>query len=105
LPFIEPLRFAYSFFIGMGASWIYEVFRPACRTTERGIVSMTLQIGTESLWLAPLGMAIYFMLWVLCSWWREQHRRSHAYGRVIRAEFILPNARHTDHERLLRFPR
>jgi len=66
---------------------------------------MTLQIGTDSLWLVPLGMAIYFMLWVLWCWWREQHRRSHAYGRVIRAEFVLMNARHADHERLLRFPR
>jgi hypothetical protein len=66
---------------------------------------MTVVFQEESLWLVPAGLAIYFMLWVLRNWWREQHHRGHAYDRVIRTEFALSNGRFVDHDRLLRFPR
>lgn len=38
--------------------------------------SFTLKIGfnAETLWLIPLGLALWFMIWALWNWWREEHR-------------------------------
>ena len=107
---IQPLRFAYSFFIRVGVIWIYEVLRRASRLTahreaERGIVPMTLEIQEQSLWLVPMGMAICFMVWVLWGLLKETRRRNHANGRVIHAEFISPNVRSVSRDRHLQFPR
>jgi hypothetical protein len=66
---------------------------------------MTVEIQEQSLWLVPAGLAICFMVWVLWSWWREERRRSRSNDRVIRTEFVLPNARHADYGRTLRFRR
>jgi hypothetical protein len=66
---------------------------------------MTVVFEEQSLWLVPAVSAIYFMLWVLWGWWREERRRDHAKGRVIRAELILPNASRANHARTLRFQR
>ena len=66
---------------------------------------MTVVFEEQSLWLIPAVLSVCFMLWVLWGWWREERRRDHAKGRVIRAELILPNARHADHNRTLRFQR
>jgi hypothetical protein len=35
---------------------------------------MTMEFHEESLWLIPVGLAIWFMLWVLWNWWREEKR-------------------------------
>ncbi len=35
---------------------------------------MTLEIHEQTLWLIPVGLAVSFMVWVLCNWWREEHR-------------------------------
>lgn len=64
---------------------------------------MTVVIQEQFLWLVPAAMAVCFMFWVLWCWLREERHRSRATGRVIRAEFILPNAKHADNERVLRF--
>ncbi len=66
---------------------------------------MTVVIQEQLLWLVPAGMAICFMFWVLWGWVREERHSSHSNDRVIRAEFILPNAKHADNERLLHFRR
>jgi len=34
---------------------------------------MTVEIHEQTLWLIPVGLAIAFMVWVLCNWWREEH--------------------------------
>jgi len=35
---------------------------------------MKVEFGAEALWLIPVGFAIWFMLWVLWKWWREERR-------------------------------
>jgi len=35
---------------------------------------VTVEFHEESLWLIPVGFAVYFMVWVLWHWWKEEHR-------------------------------
>lgn len=44
------------------------------RWAERGIVSMTVDLHEQSLWLIPVSLAVGFMVWVLWNWWREERR-------------------------------
>jgi hypothetical protein len=37
---------------------------------------MTIEIHEQTLWLIPVSLAVGFMLWVLCNWWREEHRKT-----------------------------
>ena len=69
----------------------------------KGGLPMTVEIQEQSLWLIPFVLAICFLVWVLWGLLKEQSRQKDANSRVIRTEFILPNARHADHEPLLRF--
>lgn len=36
--------------------------------------SVILELHGESLWIIPVGLAIWFMLWVLWSWHKEERR-------------------------------
>jgi hypothetical protein len=38
------------------------------------VVTLTLEFNPESFLLVPAALAIYFMLWVLWHWWREEKR-------------------------------
>jgi len=33
-----------------------------------------MEFHSETLWLIPLGLALWFLFWVLWNWWREEHR-------------------------------
>jgi hypothetical protein len=35
---------------------------------------MKLEFDVGTLWLVPVGFALWFMLWVLWNWWRDQRR-------------------------------
>ena len=39
---------------------------------------MTVELHEKSLWLIPVGLAIFFMLWALWNWWREERRQKHS---------------------------
>ncbi|MFZ0337772.1 MAG: hypothetical protein WAL45_07050 [Terracidiphilus sp.] len=45
---------------------------------------MKLEFDVGMLWLIPVGIALWFMVWVLWSWWREERRqgrgRSQSFG-------------------------
>jgi len=66
----------------MGIIWLHEVLRAfpemqgpqQGRGLKRGIVSMTLEIHEQTLWLIPVGLAVSFMVWVLLNWWQEERR-------------------------------
>ncbi len=49
---------------------------------------MTLEFHAESLWLIPVGLALWFMLWVLWNWWREE-RRSRSFEEPVRLKRSL----------------
>jgi hypothetical protein len=38
---------------------------------------MKLEIDAIALWLIPVGIALWFMIWVLWHWQKEEHRQSH----------------------------
>jgi cytochrome c-type biogenesis protein CcmH/NrfF len=38
---------------------------------------MKLEIDAVTLWLIPAGIALWFMIWVLWHWRREERRRDH----------------------------
>jgi hypothetical protein len=42
--------------------------------TEKGIFTVAVEFKPESLLLLPAGMAIWFMLWALWHWWKEEKR-------------------------------
>lgn len=44
------------------------------RTAERGSVAMAVDVQPEGLLLVPAAFAIWFMLWVLWHWWKEEKR-------------------------------
>lgn len=35
---------------------------------------MKMEFDAEILWLVPLALALWFMIWVLWNWWQEWHR-------------------------------
>lgn len=35
---------------------------------------MKLEFDAEMLWLISTGIALWFLVWVLWNWWREEHR-------------------------------
>jgi len=83
--FIDLLQIGYPFFTEKGVLWLHGVLRATGRCkiggakgTERGIVSMTLEIHEQTLWLIPVGFAVSFLVWVLWHWWREGHHPNDA---------------------------
>jgi hypothetical protein len=36
-----------------------------------------LEFDAVTLWLIPVGIALWFMIWVLWNWRREERRRDH----------------------------
>jgi len=36
---------------------------------------MTIELHEQTFWLIPVALAVGFMVWVLCNWWREEHPR------------------------------
>jgi len=45
-----------------------------------GIFNVILELQAEELWLAPLTLALTFLLWVLWNWWKEGRRRAEKNG-------------------------
>jgi hypothetical protein len=44
------------------------------REAEGGYVAVKIDFNAEIFALIPVGLAIWFMLWVLWNWWREERR-------------------------------
>lgn len=52
-------------------AWLYALARGAA---ERSIVAMAVDFHPEAALLVPAAFAIWFMLWVLWHWWKEERR-------------------------------
>lgn len=83
--FMESLWFAYSSFIAKVVDWMHG--NVPCRSTdssrgagERRIVAVTVDLHPEGLLLVAAGFAIWFMLWALWHWWKEEKRKSYRDG-------------------------
>jgi len=35
---------------------------------------MNIEFNPEAVWLIPVGLALWFMIWALWNWWREERR-------------------------------
>ena len=35
---------------------------------------MQMEFDAKALWLIPAGLALWFMIWALWNWWREERR-------------------------------
>ena len=35
---------------------------------------MEIRSDAEVFWLVPLGLALWFLIWALWNWWREERR-------------------------------
>jgi len=50
----------------------------------RGFIAMKLEFDAVALWLIPVGIALWFMIWALWNWRMEErrhgHRRNHSFG-------------------------
>jgi len=46
----------------------------AMRMTDGVFTAVKMEFNAGMLWLIPVGLALWFMCWVLWNWWREEHR-------------------------------
>ena len=68
----------------------------ARRAAERGIVAMAVDVHPEGLLLVPAAFAIWFMLWALWHWWKEEKRQRFANGLNPRARLDPSNESRDD---------
>ncbi len=71
----------------------------ARRGTERGTVSMTVELNENAPWLILVGLAICFMLWVLWNWWKEERRRGNSFARLTSPDRPTPSIAFRDGRR------
>ena len=62
-----------------GVDWIHRAFSCAwigavCGKAKRGVAPLVVEFKPDSLLLVPAGTAIWFMIWVLWNWWKEEKR-------------------------------
>ena len=76
----SPLRFRYPLFTQKGVLWNRafhgtRAVRAAISVEDRKeCAAMEIRSDTELFWLVPLGLALWFLIWALWNWWREERR-------------------------------
>lgn len=51
-----------------------QFIRRSCGRRNLRYAAMKMEFDAEILWLVPLALALWFMIWVLWNWWQEWHR-------------------------------
>ena len=79
VPLMEVLRTAYYSLIAKVVDWMHGLSLPGSMKTfrkvaERRIFSMAIDLHPEGLLVIPAGFAVWFMLWALWHWWKEEKR-------------------------------
>ena len=66
---------------GVTNSWMYGLMgapnpltQAAHPALKSGATPMRIDFDAETLWLIPLGIALWFLVWVLWRWWLESRR-------------------------------
>ena len=80
----------------MHAVFLHGSTDVACGAAERGTVAMAVDIHAEGLLLVPAALAIWFMLWALWHWRKEEKRQRFTDGLNPRARLDPSNATRDD---------